>query len=30
MRWYLEITIPNNYTISVSDTAYINNEITLK
>jgi hypothetical protein len=30
MRWYLEMTIPNSYTIGVSNTAYINNEIALE
>ena len=30
MRWYSEITIPNSYTIGISDTAYINNKIALK
>jgi hypothetical protein len=30
IRWYSEITIPNSYTIGISDTAYTNNEIALK
>jgi len=30
MRWYSETTIPNSYTIGVSDTAYTNNEIALE
>ena len=30
MRQYLETTIPNSYTIGISNTAYTNNEIALK
>jgi len=30
MRWYSEITIPDSYTIGISDTAYINNKIALE
>jgi hypothetical protein len=30
MRWYSETTIPDSYTIGVSDTAYTNDEIALE